>query len=74
MNHSVTRAAPRFFAAVKLSSGAEIELPERAVRHVAVLRLRRGDAVTLFNGEGGEFAAELTRVSKHAAHLSLIHI
>jgi 16S rRNA (uracil1498-N3)-methyltransferase len=38
-------------------------LPDRAARHLAVLRLRRGDEITLFNGEGAEFTAELTRVS-----------
>lgn len=49
---------------MKLSPGAEIELPERAIRHCAVLRLRRGDSITLFNGEGGEHSAELTRISR----------
>ena len=67
----MTRAAPRFHVPMALSPGAEIELPERAARHVAVLRLRQGDAVTLFNGGGGEFAAELIRVSKDAARARL---
>jgi 16S rRNA (uracil1498-N3)-methyltransferase len=61
-------AAPRFFVPFPLASGAEVELPERAARHVAVLRLARGDAITLFNGSGGEHAAELTRVSRDTAH------
>jgi 16S rRNA (uracil1498-N3)-methyltransferase len=61
-------AAPRFYVPLPLASGAEIELPERAARHVAVLRLARGDAVTLFDGSGGQFAAELTRVSRDTAH------
>jgi 16S rRNA (uracil1498-N3)-methyltransferase len=38
-------------------------LTNRAARHLAVLRLRRGDAITLFNGRGAEYAAELTRVT-----------
>jgi len=67
MKPDITRAAPRFFVPMGLSPGAEIELPERAIRHIAVLRLRHGDTVTLFNGDGSEFAAELTRVSKDAA-------
>jgi len=58
-----SRATPRFFAPVDLPLGAEIRLPERAVRHCTVLRLRRGDTITLFNGRGGEFTAELTRTS-----------
>ena len=68
MKHIADRVAPRFFAPVKLSPGVEIELPERAARHCAVLRLRRGETVILFNGEGGEFTAELTRVSRDNTH------
>src|SRR5260221_11862483 len=63
MKSFASRVVPRFFAPVQLSPGAEIELPERAARHCAVLRLRRGDAVVLFNGAGAEFSAELMRVS-----------
>src|SRR2546430_17089280 len=67
-----SRVVPRFFAPGQLSLGAEIDLPERAARHCAVLRLRRGDAVVLFNGEGGEFSAELTRVSPRDARAHVI--
>src|SRR3989475_8867018 len=72
MKTSATRLVPRFFAPVELSPGAEIELPERAARHCAVLRLRCGDAVTVFNGEGGEFAAKLTRASRNNARAVVI--
>jgi len=65
-------SVPRFFAPVQLSLGAEIDLPERVARHCAVLRLRRGNAVVLFNGEGGEFSAELTRVSRRDARAHVI--
>ena len=66
------RVLPRFFVPIGLSSGTEIELPERAARHCAVLRLRRGDDVVVFNGEGGEFSAELTRVSRDDVRARLI--
>ncbi|HEX4798401.1 MAG TPA: 16S rRNA (uracil(1498)-N(3))-methyltransferase [Burkholderiales bacterium] len=72
MKTSAIRPVPRFFAPIKLSPGVEIKLPERAARHCAVLRLRCGDAVTVFNGEGGEFAAELTRVSRDDARAGVI--
>src|SRR3989454_10312142 len=72
MKHIANRVAPRFFAPVELSLGIEIELPERAARHCAVLRLRRGETVVLFNGEGGEFTAELTRVSSDNTHAHVI--
>jgi len=72
MKPSTGRAAPRFFVPLNLAPGAELELPERAAHHVAVLRLRDGDALTLFNGEGGEFAAQLTRVSRDTAHARIV--
>jgi 16S rRNA (uracil1498-N3)-methyltransferase len=61
-------AATRLYCDVPLSPGAVIDLPESAVRHaVTVLRLQAGDALSLFNGEGGEFQAQLLGVNKHAA-------
>jgi 16S rRNA (uracil1498-N3)-methyltransferase len=72
MKTFVSRLVPRFFAPVQLSLGTEIELPERVARHCAVLRLRRGDAVVLFNGEGGEFSAELAGVSRAGARARVI--
>jgi len=63
MKLQASRAAPRLFAPVDLTLGAVIRLPERAAHHLAVLRMRSGDAVTLFNGQGGEFSAELVRLA-----------
>jgi 16S rRNA (uracil1498-N3)-methyltransferase len=60
--------SPRLYCAAPLSganSAHEFELPPDAARHVALaLRMRVGDAVTLFNGEGGEYAATITRIDK----------
>lgn len=64
MDSNAGSAAPRFHVSAHLSAGAEIDLPERAARHVVVVRLRQGDAITLFNGMGGEYGAVLTRLSK----------
>jgi len=55
---------PRFFVPEVLSPGTDIRFPERAARHVAVLRLREGEAITLFNGEGGECRAVLTGLAR----------
>jgi len=63
MKNSATRSAPRLFVPIDFALGAEIRLPDRAAHHLAVLRLGRGDSVTLFNGRGGEFTAEIVRVS-----------
>jgi 16S rRNA (uracil1498-N3)-methyltransferase len=60
---------PRLFVDQPLASGAECALDRRALDHaVKVLRLRAGDALCLFNGEGGEFAAELVRGPGGALH------
>ena len=55
---------PRFLVSAPLASGADLDLPEQPARHVAVLRLREGDQVTLFCGDGGEYAAVLTQVAR----------
>ena len=48
----------RIFVASALTAGAELDLPDEAARHVAqVLRMRAGEALTLFDGRGGEYAA-----------------
>ena len=59
---------PRFFCTPPLSTvdqGGELDLPRETARHIAqALRMRVGDALTLFNGNGGEFAATITRIDK----------
>jgi len=55
---------PRFFCPAPLASGARIELPPGAARHVQVLRLQPGATLTLFNGAGGEFAATVIRMGR----------
>ncbi len=55
---------PRFHCPVPLAIGAELELPAAAARHVQVLRLQPGDAITLFNGDGGEHSATILRMGR----------
>ncbi|MEX1167683.1 MAG: 16S rRNA (uracil(1498)-N(3))-methyltransferase [Hydrogenophaga sp.] len=55
---------PRFHCPVPLAAGAEIELPASAARHVQVLRLQPGGVITLFNGEGGEHSATISRMGR----------
>jgi len=55
---------PRFHCPVPLSTGAELELPAAAARHVQVLRHQPGDAITLFNGEGGQWQATVLRMGR----------
>ena len=58
----------RIHVPTALEAGARITLPAAAAGHVArVLRLRAGDAVVLFNGDGCEYAARLTQVDARNA-------
>ena len=54
----------RLFVESPLSTDLELALPEDAARHVQVRRLQPGDALRLFDGRGGEWAAEVTRMGK----------
>lgn len=55
---------PRFFCDAMLAPGAELPLPPGAARHVQVLRLQPGDEITLFNGQGGQWAARVLRMGR----------
>ncbi len=55
---------PRFFCPTPLVAGLALSLPAGAARHVQVLRLQPGDLISLFNGEGGEFDATVTRMGR----------
>ncbi len=63
---------PRIFLPCVLVPGATVTLDERAANHlVRVLRVEPGQALTLFNGEGGEYTAEFVaaRGAIAAAHV-----
>ncbi|MFO0107649.1 MAG: 16S rRNA (uracil(1498)-N(3))-methyltransferase [Burkholderiales bacterium] len=55
---------PRFYCPASLDTGLTLSLPAGAARHVQVLRMQPGDVITLFNGEGGEFNATVTRMGR----------
>jgi 16S rRNA (uracil1498-N3)-methyltransferase len=56
---------PRFYLDQPLAAGARFSLPPGPARHAArALRLGVGDPISLFNGEGGEYAARIERIHK----------
>ena len=62
----------RLYTPTPLSLNTEIQLPEEAAHHfIKVLRARVGEAVCLFNGEGGEYHGLLSRADKRNAYVSL---
>lgn len=56
----------RLYVAAPLVGGAEFSLPDSAARHVQVLRLQPGAALTLFDGSGAEWAAEVVQMARSA--------
>jgi 16S rRNA (uracil1498-N3)-methyltransferase len=63
---------PRFFCPIDLGDRPQVALPEQAAHHAAkVLRLKRGDRVTLFNGAGGEFEASIHVIAKDGVLVDL---
>jgi len=66
-------ARTRLYCDLPLSPGAEIALSEAAAHHaVNVLRLQAGDALTLFNGAGGEYSASVVAVGKRETRVRLV--
>ena len=63
---------PRFFVDTPLTAPGEIALPPGAARHVQVLRLQPGDALTLFDGSGPEWQAEVTVMGRSEVRVRLL--
>ena len=55
---------PRLHCGEPLASGTALALPAGAARHVQVLRLQPGDALTLFDGRGGEYDAVVEHMGR----------
>jgi len=56
----------RLHVAAPLVDGAELSLPDGPARHVQVLRLQPGAALTLFDGSGAEWSAEVAQMARNA--------
>ncbi|HZV65897.1 MAG TPA: 16S rRNA (uracil(1498)-N(3))-methyltransferase [Telluria sp.] len=58
---------PRFYCPQPLLVGDTVALPDAVAHHLHVLRLQPGDELRLFNGDGGEYLAQLTSVERRRA-------
>lgn len=55
----------RVFQSIELQIGSRIQLDPSASHHVArVLRAQVHDALTIFNGQGGEYLGQITEINK----------
>ena len=65
-------ALSRIHVDTRLQAGIEVQLDADQSRYVGrVLRLRAGDTLSVFNGEDGEFAAEILHVGKGIVTLAV---
>lgn len=64
---------PRFYVSAELSAGGLTELPDNVVRHLNVLRLRCGQEIVLFNGNGKAYPARLDILEKRRAAATILH-
>lgn len=58
-------------AAPPLAPGLELDLPPGPARHVQVRRLQPGDALVLFDGRGGEWAATVRHMGRQQVAVRL---
>jgi 16S rRNA (uracil1498-N3)-methyltransferase len=66
--------SPRLYIDAPLAAGSTIELDRAQSNYlVAVLRLKPGDAVLVFNGRDGEWRAILSRRSNRVSMLEIAH-
>ncbi|OYT97981.1 MAG: 16S rRNA (uracil(1498)-N(3))-methyltransferase [Burkholderiales bacterium PBB1] len=63
---------PRFFVPPPLKAGERCVLPPGPTRHVQVLRLQPGDAITLFDGHGGEWQACIEQMGRSVVSVQLL--
>jgi 16S rRNA (uracil1498-N3)-methyltransferase len=62
----------RIYQPVAMQEGSQIILDNAAAHHLArVLRAQTGDPVTLFNGEGGEYACVIEAIAKKSVTLRI---
>jgi 16S rRNA (uracil1498-N3)-methyltransferase len=62
----------RLHVELPLHEGASLALPAGPARHAQVLRLQPGDALTLFDGRGGEWAAEVEQMGRSAVQVRVV--
>lgn len=64
---------PRIYTDLSLRCDSSLVLDGSAARHLcSALRMKAGQPIILFNGQGGEYAAELTEVGKNRVSAKIV--
>ncbi|MEX0730471.1 MAG: 16S rRNA (uracil(1498)-N(3))-methyltransferase [Aquisalimonadaceae bacterium] len=63
--------APRIYVDLPLRANETLQLTGDPANHLRVLRVRPGGPLVLFNGQGGEYAAQLSRLERRAAEVAV---
>ena len=63
---------PRLYLDHLIAGAGAIDLPASAARHAQVLRLQPGQAVTLFDGQGGEWSAEVATMERRSVSVQVL--
>jgi 16S rRNA (uracil1498-N3)-methyltransferase len=61
----------RFYIQDSLQYGAKIVISESVIRHFFALRIKQGESVTLFNGDGYNYSCLVLRISKKEVELEV---
>jgi 16S rRNA (uracil1498-N3)-methyltransferase len=59
----------RFYVDTPLVQGTDLALPEGAARHAMVRRVQPGQVLTLFDGSGSDWAAEVLAVTRNSVRV-----
>jgi 16S rRNA (uracil1498-N3)-methyltransferase len=74
-DRSAAGTAPRFHCAVSLTAGRRLALPDDVFHHaVRVRRLRVGDELVLFGGDGAEALARLVHAGRESAEIEVLRV
>ena len=60
---------PRIYCSTRLGQHTALDLPSDAAKHCQVLRLQPLDALTLFDGFGGEYQAHIVEMGRQTVHV-----
>ena len=62
---------PRIYCSTRLGQHTALDLPSDAAKHCQVLRLQPLDALTLFDGFGGEYQAHIVKMGRQTVQVKV---